>query len=272
MRVSESLKELGFSQYEIACYLALVAHHPANGSQLSRLAGVARSRVYDVLRTLVRRGLVDEAGHGNYIPLPPEELIRRLRTQFESNLKSFQAEVNRSTLRSGHDHVWTLRGYAEVLSKARDMIGAAEVEIYIRLWPEETAVLTPDLRQAVRRGIKVKFIALGEAAAGFDFQVLHPESDKLPAIIGGRSLDLVYDMAEALSGVFIGGQEELSPINWSRNRCFVASVRDGLRHDFYHYFLHVLHETGRPLTKNERRMYELIKGDHWEPTAGEASS
>ena len=62
VRVQEQLKELGFSRYEIACYLALVARHPANGSQVSKLSGVARSKVYDVLRSMADRGLVGAVG------------------------------------------------------------------------------------------------------------------------------------------------------------------------------------------------------------------
>lgn len=55
----KQLTGLGFSRYEIACYLSLVEHHPANGSQLSRSSGIARSKIYDVLRSLEAEGLSD---------------------------------------------------------------------------------------------------------------------------------------------------------------------------------------------------------------------
>ncbi|MBW1711878.1 MAG: TrmB family transcriptional regulator [Deltaproteobacteria bacterium] len=260
--VTEKLKELGFSQYEIAIYLALVANHPANGSQLSRLAGVARSRVYDVLRNMTRRGLVDEVGNGFYLPLPPEELIRRLKTQFESNLASLKEHISRSTLRSDHDHVWTIRGYGEVMDKARDMINSAQAELYVRLFPEEGRCLDPDLHRAEERGVEVKYVALGQPFSAFAVQVLHPHSEKLVHIAGGRSLDLIVDRIEALSGLFKTGQEELSPINWSRNWCFVSSIRDGLRHDFFHYFLHKTYDLGQPLSQEEEAIYKIMKEDY----------
>ena len=56
MELSANLKELGFSQYEAACYVALVGDHPLNGSQLSKISGIARSRIYDVLRSLLAKG------------------------------------------------------------------------------------------------------------------------------------------------------------------------------------------------------------------------
>jgi sugar-specific transcriptional regulator TrmB len=48
MDVAAILRDFAFSKYESSCYLALLAKHPANGSQFSRLSGIARSRIYDV--------------------------------------------------------------------------------------------------------------------------------------------------------------------------------------------------------------------------------
>ena len=87
------LKNLGFSQYEIACYLSLMAKHPSNGSQLSRQSGIARSRIYDVLRNMTRKGLVLEVEDGQYVPLPADELIKRLRSQFEADLSDFEEQI-----------------------------------------------------------------------------------------------------------------------------------------------------------------------------------
>jgi|YelNatPaOPRAMG01_1025707.scaffolds.fasta_scaffold75385_2 sugar-specific transcriptional regulator TrmB len=261
MRVSESLRELGFSRYEVACYLALLARHPTNGSQLSRLAGVPRSRVYDVLRALEKRGLVDSVGQGLYIPLPPEELVRRLRSQFESKINLLREEIEHLSFRSDHDHVWTLKGYKTVMDKAQEMIAAAHRDIYARFFPEEGRELSAALKKALDRGAEVKVIWLGAPTVCFPLQVIHPEWENLEEMIGGRSLDLVSDYQEVLSGIFEKGREDLSTINWSRNRSFILSCRDGLRHDFYHYFLYKVYERGEPLTVEEKRLYELIKKD-----------
>ncbi len=76
MDTHSHLKELGFSQYEASCYMALVTTHPVNGSQLSKISGIARSRIYDVLRNLIAKGYVIEVNSGQYAPLPSDELIR----------------------------------------------------------------------------------------------------------------------------------------------------------------------------------------------------
>ena len=66
--------------------MTLVANHPVNGSQLSKISGIARSRIYDVLRNLIAKGYVVEVQAGQYAPLPSEELIRQLRQEFDANI------------------------------------------------------------------------------------------------------------------------------------------------------------------------------------------
>jgi hypothetical protein len=63
-------------------------------------------------------------------------------------------------------------------------------------------------------------------------------------------------------GIFEEGQEDASPINWTRNRWFVIANRDSLRHDFYHCFLDKIIERGETLSDKERQIYGFIKADN----------
>ncbi|MDX2495486.1 MAG: helix-turn-helix domain-containing protein, partial [Desulfuromusa sp.] len=143
MLESYTMTEFGFSQYETSCYMALVAHHPSNGSQLSKLSGIARSRIYDVLNTLSRKGMVFEIEQGKYVPLPPQELKKRLKSQFESNLHSFEEELEAASTVTEYEYILTLRGQDEVMQKAIEIIDHAEIEIYIRLFPSCGKKLAP---------------------------------------------------------------------------------------------------------------------------------
>ncbi len=257
----EKLKNLGFSQYEITCYLTLAAQHPLNGSQLSSISGVARSRVYDVLRNMVRKGLVLEVENGLYVPLPANELYKRLQGQFEDGLKALKAQLNGAEANAAYEFIWMIRGYEQVMAKAREMIAGARTELYVRLFPEAGGRLEPDLKQAESRGVRVRFIAMGQMPTRFEIQVTHPDADNLLETIGGRSFDIIADRSEALVGIFEKGREDTSPINWTRNRWFVIANRDSLRHDFYHCFLDKIIERGEKLSERECRIYEFIKAD-----------
>jgi len=261
MESFNKLRDLGFSQYEISCYLALLAHHPSNGSQLSKFSGISRSRVYDVLRKMVKKGLVLEISTGQYVPLPPDELIKKLRRDFESNLSTLKKQLIQVSQDITYEYIWTMKGYSEVIKKAVEMISSAKEELYIRLFPEEGNLLEAELQNANSRGVNIKYISMGDISLSYKLQVIHPEADHLIEKIGGRSFDIISDKAEALVGIFEIGNEETSPINWTRNHWFIVTNRDSLRHDFFHYFLEKIYDRNEPLTDREKIIYQYIKSD-----------
>ena len=255
------LTQLGFSQYEAACYMALVASHPVNGSQLSKISGIARSRIYDVLRNLIAKGYVIEVQAGQYAPLPSDELIRRLKREFSTNITAVEKEITKASQKEDFEYVWTLTGYENVMSKATDMIRHAGQEIYARLFPEADKNLAKELEAAEKRGVSIRYIAMGDVPSRFDIQVTHPDKENLAEKIGGRSFDIITDRKEALVGIFETGNEDESPINWTRNQWFIIANRDSLRHDFYHCFLEKTLDRNQPLTAKEKKIYQLIKQD-----------
>jgi hypothetical protein len=104
-------------------------------------------------------------------------------------------------------------------------------------------------------------IGMGDLPRICDIQVTHPEVAALPTKLGGQSLDIIVDRSEALVGILETGQEDTSPVIWTRNRWFVIANRDSLRHDFYHYFLDKLHDRGEALTTQDEAIYRFIKTD-----------
>jgi sugar-specific transcriptional regulator TrmB len=262
MESTSRLKDLGFSQYEAACYMALVGSHPINGSQLSKISGIARSRIYDVLRSLISKGYVIEINSGQYAPLPSDELIRRLKTEFDKNIAAFETEIAKASQKQDFEYVWTLTGYDTVMEKAKEMIAAAREEIYVRLFPEADRHVSGPLIAAEKRGVKIRYIAMGEIPQRFDVQVTHPNHKHLIKTIGGRSFDIITDKKEALVGIFEAGNEDFSPINWTRNQWFIIANRDSLRHDFYHCFLEKTLDHNQPLTDKEKQIYDIIKADN----------
>jgi len=261
VNITTLLKDFAFSQYETSCYLTLLSHHPTNGSQLSRQSGIARSRIYDVLRGLIRKGVVFEVEKGQYVPLPFEELKKRLRSQFESNMTILEEKLQAMTAESEYEYLLTLRGYDTVIAKAVDIIRASVREIYLRLFPNTFKQLEEEMEQAASRGVGIRLVSMGRVPMTHDYQVIHPYVKSLVKKIGGESIDIVADKSEALSGIFETGKADASPIIWTRNRSFVTANRDSVRHDFYHYFLDKIYEQKEALTPREKRVYEFIKRD-----------
>lgn len=263
MDIPDSLTNLGLSQYALKAYLALVgAERPINGSQLSVKAEIPRARIYDVLRTLKSRGIAVELEPGLYAPLPPEELVKRLRHRFDTDIEAFEKMIQSEDLETHYDYVWTIRDYDEIMSKAKEMIGGANSEVYIRVMPEEGMPLEEELIRAEARGVSIKLIVLGVMIQRFEFQVEHHNADSIQGAFGGRAIDIVVDKAEILAGVLDKDRKNQSPVNWTKNRSFVISGRENIRHDYFHIFLHKLLDLGIPLSEREKRIYEIIKADY----------
>ncbi len=254
-----NLTQFGLSQYEINTYLALVGHHPINGSQLSRVSGIPRARIYDVLRALINKGVAVEIGDGLYAPLPPEELTKRLRNAFARSMEKLEKKIAAAAQPSGYDYVWTIRGYEKIMDKAKEMIAGAEKEIHARLYPGEGSILADDLTKANHRGVAVHYISMGPSPVSFDMVVTHPESEKVEDGYNGRTFDLVADTNELLVGLFERDNIDQSPVNWAKNHWFVVTTRDSLRHDFYHCMLDsIIKADRRPKTK-EHVLYRYIQ-------------
>lgn len=84
------LVALGLTGYEASAYVALSRRHRATAAEVSRLAGLPRQRIYDVLDGLVARGLatVEPGRPTRYAATAPEAAVAAL-------LGSRRAEVER---------------------------------------------------------------------------------------------------------------------------------------------------------------------------------
>lgn len=254
---------LGLSQSELKTYFTLLKHSPANGSQLSRHSGVPRPNIYSILSTLKQKGVVAEIQEGLYAPLPPDEFLKRLRLRIDSDLDALEKQIRAVSKNHTTEYIWTIKGYDEVIIKAKEMIDSAKHELYVLLYPEEAGHLDTCLLEAARRGVEVKYVSMGTPSTRFELQVVHPGMEKLDGSLGGRVFDIVRDKIEILVGMFEAGKENDSPINWAKNHWFVMAIREGIRHDFFHYFIHKTLDLGKDLTDHEKKIYNLIKNDAW---------
>ncbi|MFC7008304.1 TrmB family transcriptional regulator [Halalkalicoccus salilacus] len=82
------LEELGLTEYEARCFVALSRVGNASAKEVSDLSGVPRSRVYDAVERLHRRGLVDvqQSDPRQYQALPKDDALAVLRERYTTTL------------------------------------------------------------------------------------------------------------------------------------------------------------------------------------------
>ncbi|MFH1424100.1 MAG: helix-turn-helix domain-containing protein [archaeon] len=83
------LKRVGLNQYESRTYVALLASGNSTAGDLSELANVPRSRVYDVLTSLEKKGfaMVEVGRPVKYSGVSPEDAINHIKGRHEEEHK-----------------------------------------------------------------------------------------------------------------------------------------------------------------------------------------
>ncbi|MDA4896313.1 TrmB family transcriptional regulator, partial [Streptomyces sp. MS2A] len=73
--ILDVLKNLNFTEYESKAYLALLEESPLTGYAVAKKSGVPRSKIYEVLESLVIRGdiFVSYGNTPQYIPVPAKD-------------------------------------------------------------------------------------------------------------------------------------------------------------------------------------------------------
>lgn len=85
-----ALQELGLTEYESRCFVALARMSSGTAKEISQVADVPRSRVYDTVERLDKRGLVDVqySEPREYKAVSTEAAFRRLREDYDSRIEA----------------------------------------------------------------------------------------------------------------------------------------------------------------------------------------
>lgn len=89
----KKLKDFGLNSYEAKIWTALLSRGVSTAGELSDIAGVPRSRSYDVLESLEKKGfIVMKVGKPiKYIAIQPSEIIGRVKKKIEEDYQEKQS-------------------------------------------------------------------------------------------------------------------------------------------------------------------------------------
>jgi sugar-specific transcriptional regulator TrmB len=138
-----------------------------NGYEVAKTSGVPRSTVYETLTKLVRRGIAFQVRPENaqiqYVPLPADALIARLRHDFDLSLEDLEHGLGDVDQPTDAGLVLHLRGADTVLRRAEEVIQGARHSLHLSAWPEHVNHLDKALREADSRGVETWICAWGGA-------------------------------------------------------------------------------------------------------------
>lgn len=129
------LEEMGLTEYEARCFVGLSRMPKATAKEVSEVSSVPRSRVYDAVDRLHRRGLVDiqQSEPREYRAISKDKAIEILREDYESTLEA--ADDALSDLRQSENPeetgAWAIADQDHVSNRIATLAEDADAEIYV---------------------------------------------------------------------------------------------------------------------------------------------
>ncbi|MFH1425737.1 MAG: helix-turn-helix domain-containing protein [archaeon] len=170
--------------YETKVWIALLSKGIASAGEIASISSVPRSRTYDVLESLEKRGfaIVKIGKPVKYIAVKPIEVIEKMKS---TTLQDAQEKVkNLSTLKETteyeeleklhntgispiktHEITGSLKGRSNIITRLRELIQNAKKEVFISTsiidFEDKSRVLLPTLEQAAKNNVKIKLALAG---------------------------------------------------------------------------------------------------------------
>lgn len=228
------LRELDFTEYEAKAYLALLEKAPLSGYAVALHSGVPRSKIYEVLGTLVSRGdaIASREETPLYSPLPPQELVARRKQHAEKVFvdAGVMLEQYAATSRN-REGIWNISGQEAIHGKAKEIIRAAKARLLLEAWAEDARVLRDALEEATQRGVIVQMVTYGEVDFPFAEIFQHDSNDEITEEYGGRWLIVSADDTEIVAGIVSLGAD--SRAAWTMHPGLVMPITEVVIHDMY---------------------------------------
>lgn len=213
----EVLKRLGFRDYEARVYATLAMKGEATASEIHRMSGVPRNKVYEVLRSLEDEGMVEtvKSSPAVFRAIDPESVLEEYKEQLVTAVDTAIRSIKESEDLSLPHPVWCVRGIAGIKNRAKAMLQKSEevfvitanrayIDMILRIKkPEEVTVVTDDAKKF--SGLNVRTLELKKEFSGiFNDAVIDGVrySFELLLISGYESFG-VYRVGNELLGVSI---------------------------------------------------------------------
>ena len=200
MSVIELLKNLQLTESEAKVYVALSQYGPQTGYEVSKTSGVPRSKVYNILESLEKRGIVCFS-QTKRAKLYKAESIDMVCSLMENTIQETRTKLKReieldSYLRED-EQIWELNDWNLVKVRCLELLKQSQKQVLIQLWSQE---LNDEIEHAlaeVQRRLKEVLIILYDEKQEYKTNLKHVfrhgyEKEKLEDM-NGRWLLLTID-------------------------------------------------------------------------------
>jgi len=250
MTIIDNMKKLGFSEYEAKTYLSLLEDHPVNGYTLSKNSGIPRSRIYEVLEGLKKRQIVfEKPGEKStlYYPVSPHLLMDSLKNDYNCIISNINQHMEKIHKKNDDNRLIVISGRTDILKFMKDMINRSEKRIALSIWHDDLSELSPELDNALSRGVSLCGIYFGTNSI-FSQLTPHRRIDRYMAERKERFLTATIDNCYAVSGIV--SRDDQSQATCTTDRGFIEMSEDYICHDL------MVNLYSEKLAENDKKNYE----------------
>lgn len=230
----ESLMNLGLSEYEARIYLTLINNYPLTAYEIAKNSGVPTSKVYEALKKLFEKEIISvtvKKKTNLYTPINPDELINRYKNITENTLESLRIKLYNYKIIKGFFNVWNISDYNYFIDKSKKIINKSSKEVLISIWKEEFTLLEDTLKRTLEKGINLAIVHFGYTTFKLKNLYLHPTQETIHKSKHSRSITIVIDKNEMLTGIVLPNNKFEGV--WTMNRGLVVMAEDYIKHDIY---------------------------------------
>jgi len=196
--VIERLVDLGLTQSEARCYLALLQHPEATGYELAKFAGLQRANTYAALESLCEKGFANRTATespARHVAVAPAETLGAIKRRTERQVDALVTDLAAWTAPQPATTIAALQGRDAIAARVEALIDAAGERVALSCWSEDLTWLGGPLRAAANSGCRVVTNLFGEAELEIGEVFRHESPDRT---VGGHLLMVSIDFRTAL--------------------------------------------------------------------------
>jgi sugar-specific transcriptional regulator TrmB len=232
--VTQVLREIGLSAYEIDAYVALLKSGQMTAMEISRKTKVPYSKIYEVLNSLEDKGWIKsiEARPTQYYPIPPLEALATAKIRIEDKCMGWEQTIT-NELQPLYEKrelverpdILILHGQQGVTTKLEETLKKASQEIMIAA-PEFTKAVinsaTFFLESLRKTRVNIKIMVAGKTT----------EWTKLKGLTGIGELRIRDQMfgggiiVDGKEAILFLGEEKPSLVIWSNHGGLVRFAKE----------------------------------------------
>lgn len=237
-RIIDLLKQFNFTESEAKVYITLLQNGSCTGYEASKLSGVPRSKIYNILEILTNRGaLVTSDGEKTvlYRAEPIERLTNLIKSNMVDSLNALEKEAQRFKEPIDDERIWHLADYKSIMNKCLEMVQKATDKVLVQIWIDDLDErLTECLNQKMETMDKV-LVVLYDSSEKYHTNLKHFykhgfEEEKIRDV-GHRWITITCDGKEMTYALI--RNSVVSEAIYTKNESLVFFADEYIYHDAY---------------------------------------